>query len=202
MKNYLLILLILSLSSVSFAAKVAVVDSGTDFNHSHLTKNILWSSVEIDNNRVDDDDNGKVDDVVGWNFVDNRGQVFTSEHLEYVNPLVYPIFSVIAKIQSNTATEEDIKYFEDNFNSLPTDERLLMANDLNFFGQYAHGTHVSGTVVFQNPNAEVLALRVFPDSAPTFLSKDEKPSRIKDTLYGLLASFANGQFIQLSLIHI
>lgn len=184
------------MAAPTFAAKVAVIDSGTDFLHEHLSDSALVNKNEIDDNRVDDDDNGKVDDVYGWSVADNRGQIFTPEHLEFVNPMVYPLFDVIAKVQNETATAEEIKYFDDNFRNLPTDERAKMATDLNFFGQYAHGTHVSGTVKFQSPDSKIMAVKVFPDTAPDFgfMKKEKKDSKIKGALYGLLASFANGQF--------
>lgn len=50
---------------------VAVLDSGIDFNHSELL-DIAWiNSDEIANNSIDDDLNGFVDDVNGWDFVSN-----------------------------------------------------------------------------------------------------------------------------------
>lgn len=50
---------------------VAVLDSGIDTLHEDL-KDILWkNSKEISNNGIDDDGNGYVDDVYGWNFLGN-----------------------------------------------------------------------------------------------------------------------------------
>jgi len=49
---------------------VAVVDSGVDYNHSDLSGNIWVNSDEVANNGVDDDGNGFIDDVQGWDFVD------------------------------------------------------------------------------------------------------------------------------------
>jgi cell wall-associated protease len=50
---------------------VAVLDSGVDTLHEDL-KNILWHNPkEIPNNNIDDDNNGYVDDVFGWNFLGN-----------------------------------------------------------------------------------------------------------------------------------
>jgi len=47
---------------------VAVIDGGIDTNHIAL-KNLLWTNPkEIPNNHLDDDKNGYVDDVHGWNF--------------------------------------------------------------------------------------------------------------------------------------
>lgn len=50
---------------------VAVLDSGIDLAHPDLQANVWVSSGEIPNNRIDDDRNGFVDDVNGWNFYSN-----------------------------------------------------------------------------------------------------------------------------------
>ena len=48
---------------------VAVIDSATDIDHEDLT-NVLWvNKDEIPNNGKDDDNNGYVDDIHGWNFI-------------------------------------------------------------------------------------------------------------------------------------
>ncbi len=48
---------------------VAVVDSGVDINHEDLKKVIWTNAKEIPNNGKDDDKNGFIDDVHGWNFL-------------------------------------------------------------------------------------------------------------------------------------
>jgi cell wall-associated protease len=51
---------------------VAVIDSGVDTTHEDL-KSILWHNPgEIPGNGIDDDKNGYVDDVYGWNFIGGR----------------------------------------------------------------------------------------------------------------------------------
>ncbi len=50
---------------------VAVIDSGVAINHPDLTPNMWKNSGEIRGNRVDDDKNGYVDDVDGWDFILN-----------------------------------------------------------------------------------------------------------------------------------
>ncbi len=51
---------------------VAVIDSGIDTTHESL-KGILWTNTkEIPGNGIDDDGNGYVDDVHGWNFLGNK----------------------------------------------------------------------------------------------------------------------------------
>ncbi len=48
---------------------VAVIDSGVDYNHADLDNNIWVNSDEIAGNGIDDDGNGFVDDIRGWDFV-------------------------------------------------------------------------------------------------------------------------------------
>src|ERR1700742_3219843 len=51
---------------------VAVIDSGVDTLHEDL-KNILWvNTKEIPGNGIDDDHNGYVDDIHGWNFIGGK----------------------------------------------------------------------------------------------------------------------------------
>lgn len=58
---------------------VGIVDSGVDIEHEDL-KSVLWTNKkEIAGNGIDDDKNGYIDDIYGWNFLGNS----TKENLEY-----------------------------------------------------------------------------------------------------------------------
>ena len=48
---------------------VAIIDSGTDIEHEDLATNIWINEDEIKDNGIDDDKNGYVDDIHGWNFI-------------------------------------------------------------------------------------------------------------------------------------
>lgn len=51
---------------------VAVIDTGLDWNHLDFDWNNLWRNAkEIPGNGIDDDKNGYVDDVIGWDFFEN-----------------------------------------------------------------------------------------------------------------------------------
>ena len=62
---------------------VAVIDSGVDANHEDL-KDVMWiNEDEIPNNGIDDDNNGYIDDVHGWNFIGGKdGKNIHHEALE------------------------------------------------------------------------------------------------------------------------
>jgi len=60
---------------------IAVVDTGVDYNHRDLSGNIWSNSGEIANNGRDDDGNGFVDDVRGWDFANNdRNPMDDNDH--------------------------------------------------------------------------------------------------------------------------
>jgi subtilisin family serine protease len=48
--------------------KVAIIDSGVDITHPQLRSRIYVNTQEIGGNGIDDDQNGYVDDVSGWDF--------------------------------------------------------------------------------------------------------------------------------------
>tara|TARA_R110002012_G_scaffold6531_2_gene30713 strand:- start:29439 stop:31151 length:1713 start_codon:yes stop_codon:yes gene_type:complete len=59
---------------------VAVIDSGIDINHEDLKGRIWTNPKEIAGNGKDDDNNGYIDDIHGWNFLGDVG----AEQLEFV----------------------------------------------------------------------------------------------------------------------
>ncbi|MCL9807437.1 S8 family serine peptidase [Flavobacterium amniphilum] len=60
---------------------VAVIDTDIDINHEDLKSAIWVNKREIPNNGIDDDKNGYVDDVNGWNFLGNKN----GESISYAN---------------------------------------------------------------------------------------------------------------------
>lgn len=55
--------------------RVAVIGSGVDVNHPDLKDNIWVNPGETSGNGLDDDENGFVDDIHGWNFFDDSGLI-------------------------------------------------------------------------------------------------------------------------------
>ena len=72
---------------------VAIIDSGVDVEHEDLKDNIWVNQKEIPNNNIDDDQNGYVDDVYGWNFLGNKD----GEHLNDVRLEVSRIYAKLNK---------------------------------------------------------------------------------------------------------
>lgn len=58
---------------------VAVIDQGVKYDHEDLAANMWVNREEIPGNGIDDDGNGYIDDVYGYNYNDNKGEIVTSE---------------------------------------------------------------------------------------------------------------------------
>lgn len=63
---------------------VAVVDEGVDVSHADLKQNIWTNSGEIPGNGIDDDNNGYIDDINGWNAYQSNGDLIASRHGTHV----------------------------------------------------------------------------------------------------------------------
>ena len=91
---------------------VGVLDSGVDYNHEDL-KSVMWSNPgEIPGNNVDDDKNGYVDDVHGWNFIGGRdGRNVEQDNLEMTR-LVRKYHATFAgKNESDLNSKEEKELF-------------------------------------------------------------------------------------------
>jgi len=143
---------------------VAVIDNGFDIEHEDL-KNSIWTNAkEIPGNGIDDDHNGYVDDVHGWNFRgDKNGHIIDGEQsgatqtyaafkTKYENAdtshLTYPekkLFSVYKKAKAqyfemlkSTKDSVDIKYaYNVDYNSAK-----LIQNDDESANNHSYGSPV------------------------------------------------------------
>lgn len=64
---------------------VAVIDGGIDYTHEDLAANVLVNEAELNGlPGVDDDGNGYVDDIYGYNFCTGSGEIFPHSHGTHV----------------------------------------------------------------------------------------------------------------------
>ncbi len=71
---------------------VAIIDSGVDIDHEDLKDNIWINEDEVAGNGIDDDKNGYIDDVHGWNFLGNS----SGTNLDHANLEITRIFRKLA----------------------------------------------------------------------------------------------------------
>ncbi|MCP4978258.1 MAG: S8 family serine peptidase [Maribacter sp.] len=71
---------------------VAVMDNQIDIHHEDLKDRIYTNTNEIPNNNIDDDKNGYIDDIHGWNFL-GYGKYNYESYLSYVHIRIIRAFS-------------------------------------------------------------------------------------------------------------
>jgi len=90
---------------------VAVIDSGIDIEHEDL-ENVLWmNEKEIPGNGIDDDKNGYIDDIYGWNYL-GGDRVAAPEQLEVTRLLASYGDKFTGKNLEDIAEEDKAEYNE------------------------------------------------------------------------------------------
>lgn len=81
---------------------VGVLDSGVQVDHPGLVANMWKNPNEIPNNGIDDDKNGYVDDIYGWNFLGNKTKDVNVDNLEVTRVVkkYKPIFEGSDSVQN------------------------------------------------------------------------------------------------------
>ncbi len=91
---------------------VAVIDSGIDIEHEDLKGKIWVNKDEIPGNKIDDDNNGYVDDVYGWNFLGNsNGENLNEANLEKTR-LLRKYTAKFDKVDPETLSADEKKEYE------------------------------------------------------------------------------------------
>ena len=67
---------------------VAVIDDGFQRTHTDLLPNMWQNHLEIPGNGIDDDGNGYVDDVFGWNAYNGNGTLTSAQHGTHVSGII------------------------------------------------------------------------------------------------------------------
>jgi len=148
----------------SHAAVIAVIDSGTDLTHPEL-KDKNWSNpIDIDD-AVDNDDNGYIDDIHGWNFAENNNKLIDKKFLGTFSPDVYKFFEVQTRLLLGTGTDADRAWM----NAARNNEQLI--GELETFANFVHGTHVAGLVAKNAEKAQVMVLKIMPTKRPAAKAK-------------------------------
>ena len=124
---------------------VAVIDTGLDWNHQDFTWSSIWKNKdEIPDNGIDDDDNGYIDDVIGWDFWRNTNKPWDRDgHGTFVT-------GVIAATQNNGVGIAGIN----------PQARIMVLKALNNFG-HTRASYLAETIIYAaNNGAQVISMSV------------------------------------------
>jgi len=137
------------------AAKIAIIDSGTDLSHQMLKDKKWFNPKDIDD-AVDNDDNGLIDDVNGWNFAENNNKLYDKTLVGKFSPDAYKFFEVQTRLMKGEGTDSDREWMK-----AARDNQQLIA-ELGVFGNFVHGTHVAGIAAKNADKAEIMVLKIIP----------------------------------------
>jgi len=191
--------LLFGMSSMAFASAVSIIDSGLDVKHPTLVGQIWSNPREISFNEIDDDFNGFVDDVNGWNFAENNNRLIDMKFLKTYTKDVKQFFEIQLRGLNGELTAEDKEWL-----SLKFEDKEFMAN-LAKFGNFAHGTHVAGISAARSSTNRIMGVKLLPTESPLamtrgFISKmqnDGKGAKTKEFLITQGLKFIASQQAQL-----
>jgi len=119
---------------------VAVIDIGTDIEHEDL-KDVIWTNPgEIPGNGIDDDKNGYVDDIHGWNFLGGKNAEINYEATEDARQY-HKLKKKYSSADSSQMNPEELKKYREYLqikkefltSSLENDEQLRTLTMLSDF---------------------------------------------------------------------
>jgi subtilisin family serine protease len=140
---------------------IAIWDSGID---AALFPNNMYVNNQEKIDNLDNDGNGYVDDVNGIAYDLNSNRItgnliqLSDEQKNDVSKTL-ELYKGLVDLQTNIDSEEASR-FKKTMSGLKPDEVKPFIENLNFFGNYAHGTHVAGIAVLDNPAVDLLVGRI------------------------------------------
>ncbi len=157
--------------SVSAETVITVIDNQIDLTHSRISGNIFSNQAEVING-IDDDGNGYIDDINGWNFIANSNEVFDYSDYGSFPAEIYEYYNLRAKKSLETISDEELLRYKE----LAKDKDFMKRK--SEYTKYAHGTHV-GCIALgitnkdTNKNIKLLPIRYLGDATQGAFLKPE-----------------------------
>lgn len=92
---------------------VGVLDSGVEVDHPGLVGNMWKNPNEVPDNGIDDDNNGYIDDIYGWNFLGGKEQDIDQDNLEVTR--VFKKYKPIFEGENSTQNKANQANMKDEF---------------------------------------------------------------------------------------
>lgn len=120
---------------------VAVIDGGTDIEHTEFANGNIWiNPKEIAGNNFDDDKNGLIDDINGWNYIGGKLEDVRKDNLEYVRVVARGDIKFLGK-EINQIAKSDLKEYETYLTAKKLYETKYeeYKNDVDFYNKLYTG---------------------------------------------------------------
>jgi subtilisin family serine protease len=147
-------------AGLASGANIGIIDSGLDTKHVKLRPQIWSNSFEISYNGLDDDRNGYIDDINGWNFAEGNNRLVEMKYLSTYTADVRKFFDIQLKGLNGNMDQNDQDWLTKMFN-----DHDFMTN-LAKFGNFAHGTHVAGISAGRAAENRILGVKLLPTESP------------------------------------
>jgi subtilisin family serine protease len=138
-------------SALAGTTNIAIIDSGVDYKHKDLVP-MMWHDSGSDSEYPND--------VNGWNFADNNNEVIDYSYLGTFSSDVNKYFTVQGKYLMGTATPDEIAWMK----AQRANEEFV--TQLETFGNFVHGTHVTGISTKDNPDARAIPIKMIATKPP------------------------------------
>lgn len=169
---------------------VAVIDSGVDIEHEDLQGKIWTNEDEIPGNGIDDDKNGYIDDVNGWNFIGGKdGENVDADTYELTREYarLKPIYEGIKKVAKKKRAAFDYwKEVEKQF----IDQSSKAFKQHDFYSNMRMNTIRFNTLLMAYLDVEKLAL----EQVKAIESDDETIQEAKQSMILILSQLGDADF--------
>jgi subtilisin family serine protease len=173
------------IGSYSWAVPIGIVDSGVDLEHPWF-ENKAWTHLK--------ETPEYPGDVHGWNFADQNNQIIDYSYLNSFSPDIDKFYDIQLKNINRTATEEEKSWVQEK----KRDKEFI--HRLSIFGNFVHGTHVSGIASRTAKDAKILAAKIIPTEVKAFsVNAFNETLNLSTLLININSGFIEDFLIKMSL---
>ncbi len=167
---------------------VGVLDSGVDYTHEDL-KDVMWTNPgEIPGNGIDDDKNGYIDDIHGWNFIGGKdGKNVEKDNLESVR--IYRAYKpkYEGKTEKDLNGKQEKKEFE-LYNTVKADYEKQKQENESSLNQYKFILEARDLVTSNLKEQGIEKLNLI--TIKKFEPKDQKGKQAKFYMTNMLTNYS------------
>lgn len=179
---------------------VAVIDQVIDINHKDLKQNIWINTNEIPNNNIDDDKNGYIDDINGWDFLGNKEGVDNKYmHYDYVR-MVKAYDSVFKdKEMNDIALKDSLNFIKYNYSKSKLSRKIKsVPEEIEYANNVSKWKNEAKTPIIKHFNYgnDVKFSTKILDSLKTLHPKDSVLQKKIQVLSGFIANGYTDEYLE------